>query len=430
VTLIPSLGALGYWLGLWTLVFFAIGTWCCRRELWNPIDPLLVLMLNVALNVAVVTVLGIRLDTSGVAFVVLGFGLFIFGLTRGRSRHQGNCESDPSALGPSPVITRLTLVVIAITYLTYDSFVIRQIGFGVFGGANPDLAKIVLTQGGNGLFRYILVGANLFFLPLLLHALFVYRLRWTFGIGLIFYIVQNMVFGFSKAGFVFDFVNVGILAFYYRRALGRHVIPMKFVAYVVLLGGVPAVIVLGVLAAKYGLSISSIVVQRLVATASGSYMYFNLGGAHAFDGFNTAARWGLYFDNLLSPLRLKAWASSSYAAQVGEYLTGTSLPGFGANPYMFVSGDFLFGWWGLVYCYACGRLINFARHRRVGVLTFYVGVQLAFYVPADPGIAQTVIIALIGFTPIWIVLRLIALAQARELSWPIRPTDAVAGSSA
>lgn len=422
MTLIPALGQLQYWLVLWTIVFFALGTWFCRRELWNPIDPLLLLMLNVALNVAVVAVLGREKAPAAVAFVLLGFALFLIGLTHGASM-PARLEADPHALGPSPTVTRLALVFIALTYIAYDAFVVQQVGLGVLGGANPDLAKVTITQGGNGTFRYIIVGATLLYLPLLLHSLFVYRLRWTFAVGLMFYVTQNMVFGFSKAGFVFDFVNIGILAFYYRRALGRQIIPMKFVGYVVVVGGVPAVLVLSVLATKYDLSISSIVIERLIATASGSYMYFNLGGAHAFDGVDLAARLGLYFDNILSPLRLKGWAPSSYAAQVGEYLTGTSLPGFGANPYLFVSGNFLLGWWGLLYCYGCGRLIRFARHRKTNVIAFYVGVQLAFYFPADPGITETAIVALIAFAPVWAMLRLIALAQSRGLSWRVREPD-------
>lgn len=421
MTLIPALGQLQYWLALWTIVFFAAGLWFCRRELWNPIDPVLLLMLNIALNVAVVVVLGAASAPGAVLFVVVGFALFLGGLARGAAPPARD-DSDARALGPSPAVTRLSLICIALAYVGYDVFVVQQIGLGILGGANPDIVKVTLTQGGNGLFRYVLVGANLFFLPLLLHSLFVCRLRWTFSVALMFYIAQNMVFGFSKAGFVFDFANLGILAFYYRRAFGRQIVPMKFVGYIVVLGGIPALIVLSALAAKYDLGIGSILVGRVIATASGSYMYFNLGGSHAFDGIDVIARLGLYLDNVLAPLRLKPWAPSSYSAQVGEFLTGTSLPGFGANPYLFVSADFLFGWWGLLYCYACGRLLRFARHRKTNVVAFYVGVQLALYIPADPGIAETAIVALLLFAPLWAVFHLMAVSQARKLSWRIVDT--------
>jgi hypothetical protein len=118
-------------------------------------------------------------------------------------------------------------------------------------------------------------------------------------------------------------------------------------------------------------------------------------------------------------LRFKAWAPLSYSGMVSTYLTGVELPGFGANPYPFVNGHFLFGWGGVVYCFGVGALLSYARTRRTDLLTFYILNQAAIVFVADPGITQAYVVALLVISPALILVNLAAWTQRRRLLVPV-----------
>jgi hypothetical protein len=149
-------------------------------------------------------------------------------------------------------------------------------------------------------------------------------------------------------------------------------------------------------------------------------MYFVLDGSDAFFGMDLMTRLSLFLDTLLSSLRLKAWAPLSFSGMVSTHLTGVELPGFGANPYPFVAGHFLFGWGGVAYCFAVGALLSFARTRRTDLLTWYILNQSALVFVADPGITQAYVIALLVISPAILVVNLMSWSQHRRLLVPVR----------
>jgi hypothetical protein len=418
MTLLPDLVAIGLWLALLTATGFALAVVASRRLLWNPADPLLLVFLNVALNVAIVVVLADARHVDTITFVVAGFVAFLAGLHAFRSRVSA--ETTGAIRAPGRTATLLLLATAAAFYLVYDAFIVSQVGLGIFGGKNPDLAKVTLTQGGFGLFRHLYVAANLFYLPLLVHSFVVYRRRYVLVLGVLLFLVQNIVFNFSKAGFVFVIFDLGLLAYFYQGALGRRVLSFRMAASAALVGLGPALLVLSFAAAFTGVSVLQLILTRLAATGSGTYMYFLLDGSEAFRGIGLASRLALFFDTLLSSLRLKPWAPLSFSGMVSTQITGVELPGFGANPYPFVAGHFLFGWGGIVYCFVVGAFLSYVRTRRTNLLAFFVANQGALVFVADPAITQAYVIAMLVISPAVVLVWIVALTQRRQLMVPVR----------
>ena len=419
MTLLPDLVLIGLWLALIAGACVVISVVASRRLLWNAADPLLLIFLNVGLNVAVVVVLADARHESSIRYVLAGFVAFLAGLHTFRSGH-GRAE----LRAPGRAATLLLLATAAAFYLVYDAFLVSKVGLGIFGTANPDLAKVTLTQGGFGLFRHLYVAANLFYLPLLVHSFVVYRRRSLLVGGALLFLVQNVVFNFSKSGFVFVIFDLGLIAQFYQGALGRRVLSLRVAGTVALIGLVPAMLVFSLVAALSGVSVLQMILTRLAATGSGTYMYFVLDGSDAFFGMDLATRLSLFFDTLLSSLRLKAWAPLSFSGMVSTHLTGVELPGFGANPYPFVAGHFLFGWGGVAYCFGVGALLAFVRTRRTDLLTWYLLNQSAIVFVADPGITQAYVIALLVISPAIVLVNLMSYSQHRRLLVPVAAAHA------
>ena len=419
MTLLPNLVEIGLWLALVAMLCFLISIAVSRRLLWNVADPLLLVFLNVGLNVAIVVVLADAGGESTIAYVLTGFGAFLVGLHSFRERSE-TTGALPTLRAPGRAATLILLGTAAAFYLVYDAFLVSQLGLGIFGSGNPDIAKVTVTQGGYGLFRHLYVAANLFYLPLLVHSFVVYRRRSVLLFGALLFLVQNVVFNFSKSGFVFAIFDLGLLAQFYHVALGKRVLSLRLAALIALVGLVPAVLVLSVVTALAGVSIPQMVLTRLAATGSGTYMYFVLEGSAAFHHTEFVPRLGLFFDVLLSSLRLKAWAPLSYQGIVSTYITGVELPGFGANPFPFVVGHFLFGWGGVLYCFAVGAFLSYARTRRTNLLAFYLLNQSAIVFVSDPSIAQSYVIAMLVISPAVVLVNLVASTQRRRLLVPVR----------
>jgi hypothetical protein len=419
MTLLPDLVVIGLWLALIAGVCFLVSVAVSYRLLWNAADPLLLVFLNVGLNVAIVAVLADAHAAAAIPYVLTSFVAFLAGLHV--FRHPGrSSEAHPGVRAPGRVATLLLLGTAAAFYLVYDAFLVSRVGLGIFGRGNPDISKVTVTQGGYGLFRHLYVAANLIYLPLLVHSFVVYRRRSVLAFGAFLFLVQNVVFNFSKSGFVFAIFDLGLLARFYQVALGRQVVSLRLAGAVALVGLVPALLVLSIVTALSGVSIPQMVLTRLAATGSGTYMYFVLDGAAAFRHTEFATRLGLFFDVLLSSLRLKPWAPLSYQGIISTYITGVELPGFGANPYPFVVGHFLFGWGGVLYCFTVGALLSYARTRRADLLTFYILNQSMIAFVADPSIAQANVIALIVISPAVVLVNLVAWTQRRQLLVPVR----------
>lgn len=423
MTLLPDLLQIGFWLALVAMLCVLISIAASWRLLWNIADPLLLVFLNVGLNVAIVVVLAEANGTSAIAYVLIGFVAFLAGLHCFRERRE-TAAALPALRAPGRTATLILLGTAATFYLIYDAFLVSQVGLGIFGSANPDIAKVTVTAGGFGVFRHLYVAANLFYLPLLVHSFVVYRRRSVLVLGALLFLVQNIVFNFSKSGFVFVIFDLGLLAHFYQRALGRRVLSMRMAATVAVVGLVPALLVLSLVAALSGVSVLQMVLTRLAATGSGTYMYFVLGGGQAFYHMELSTRLALFFDTLLSSLRFKPWAPLSFPGMVSTYLTGVELPGFGANPYPFVAGHFLFGWGGVLYCFAVGAFLAFVRTRRTNLLVFYVLNQSALVFVADPGITQAYLIALLVISPAVVMVYLTALTQRRRVLVPVRAAHA------
>src|SRR5690349_2381196 len=142
MTLLPDLLAIGLWLALVAMLCVLISIAVSRRLLWNVADPLLLVFLNMGLNVAIVVVLANANGTSTIAYVLAGFVAFLAGLHCFRERREATTATLAPLRAPGRAATLLLLGTAAAFYLVYDAFLVSQVGLGIFGGANPDSAKV------------------------------------------------------------------------------------------------------------------------------------------------------------------------------------------------------------------------------------------------------------------------------------------------
>src|SRR3982751_2438029 len=136
MTLLPDLVVIGLWLALITGVCSLIGLATSRKLLWNPADPLILVLIYVGMNVAIVLVLADASHNAIITYVLLGFGAFLLGLHAFRPARRGGEVAVPLR-APGRATTLLLLGTAAACYLIYDAFIVSQVGFGVFGAANP-----------------------------------------------------------------------------------------------------------------------------------------------------------------------------------------------------------------------------------------------------------------------------------------------------
>jgi hypothetical protein len=366
-------------------------------------------LLNVSFNAGIVFFLFIngQVDFSIALYILIGTLFFCLGLNSRKIRIGQAVVARTKAFGLSPKVTVIFILVSLFYQIIAMSFMFKQIGFGILtGSVNPDLIKVSLTQDGMGIFRHIGVAGELLFIPLVAHAFFTYKMRRLAAACVVFFALKFLVFPMSKSGLVFLVFDLGILMHFYEVKFNYTILKTKKLMLIALAGLIPAFIVLANISSTYGVTIPAMLVERLIVTGYGTYQYFLSGGMFLFENLSILEKINYYFDTILSMLKIKEWEEMSYMAQMEYQLTGSYMPGFGANPYLFLDGHFLFGWLGVIYCYAMGAFIAFARSSTANILIFYILVKMSAHFVVDPAIAQAQSFALLLYFPLVLVLYL------------------------
>ena len=373
-----------------------------RNRIWNLFDPLILIILNVSLNASIVIFLYVngQVSYSSALYIMIATILFCLGLKGKEVRLDNTNVQSTKALGLSPKIT-VIMIAISVSYqLIAIVFMFKHIGFGILtGSVNPDTIKVTLTQDGLGIFRHIGSAGDFLFLPLVAHALFTYKMRRLVTACVLFYLLKSIVFPMSKSGLVFIVFDLGILMYYYKINLNCTIVSTKKVLLIATAGIIPALVVLVNVTTKYETTIPALIVERLIVTGFGTYQYFVSGGMVFLENISSIDKFNYYFDTILSLVRIKAWEEMTYVANMTYQISGSYLPGFGANPYLYLDGHFLFGWGGVFYCYAIGAIIAFTRALTTNILLFYIAVKIGAYLVADPAMAQAQLFTLMFYLP-------------------------------
>ncbi len=420
MSLFPEVGSITFQAMAGCALIFALSMAVSWRQLWNIFDPLWRMLLFVSINVTEVLFF-CQSESWERIYVVTAYVAFLSGLNVGWYLRRGTTQKAfcIEFRGPGPKMTVVFLSLAVALVLVFDGFVTWRIGPGLLSGIDPDFIKVTVTQGGFGIFRYLVIVGGMLLLPLLVHAYVVHRLYVVTAFGLIIYLFHYFLFGFSKIGLFLIAFDLGIIAHYYQISIGRSLLRKGFILVAMAIGAIPAFATLNLAASQRGMTPGTLLLHSLVSLGSGSYMYFCLGGVGAFEGLSYAKKLAFFFDNLLSPLRLKAWEPVPYGAFIEEYLTGGGTPGFGANPYLFQSGYLLLGWGGVLYCFVLGVAISVVRSLKTDLITFFVLVNLVLFPVGDPGTAQSTVVAFLIISPIFLVLKVGGMAQGRRLFVPI-----------
>ncbi|MBP1650326.1 MAG: hypothetical protein H6Q26_483 [Bacteroidetes bacterium] len=403
--------------GLYLLVF--IGTFLpllfiFRKQYWNLFDPLILLLFSLAFNVSIAAYTYLTGDMQGrfmvyILICMVAFVAGFFSYVRYKEPAVPPLQNDVVFTGPDRFMTT-ALIVTNILFITINNlFLLYSVGLGILtGDVNPDLAKVTLSQGGAGIFQKVAWISKFIIVPLCAHAFYMFRMKKLVLFTLAYFVFSSMVFSFSKSGLLFMLFDFSIVAYYYNRYLGMKLINFGKMFVFAGIGGGAALIVLLNVTSKYGVSISELLAERFIATGSGTYQFFSMDGYRAFANFDFVTRIQNYLDVILSTFKLKAWEPLGYMAYMTEYLTGLNAPGFGANPYLFVDGYFLFGWGGILYCFVLGLLLRTVRSMKTGYLRFFIFNTIVPQLFADPGIVQHSIIALLLFVPVYLLIKVVA----------------------
>lgn len=384
-----------------------------KKNIWNILDPFIYTLLNLSFNLAIVFYSLVKNDIKieYVYYCIISFICFCIAMKLSMYVSKTYIQSPSKVVfkGPNRTLTIILLVFSMFLFTINNIYLISKIGLGIINGqANPDILKVTLTQGGGGVFQKISIASQIIFVPLLAHAYYTFKLKKTVLISFCYYLICMFFFNFSKSGLLFMLFNLGIVLHYYEYYLGYKIIKLKKIIFFAGIALISALVVLSNVSSNYGLNISELLLDRFIATGGGTYQYFVLSGAKVLDKLSFVDKLNNYFDVFLSSLKLKEWEPLGYIAKMTKYLTGLNLPGFGANPYMFLDGHFLFGWFGTIYCGCLGAIIGLIRTVNSGFLNFFIANYIVLQFVSDPGTAQHNIIALFFFVPILMVFKIVS----------------------
>lgn len=391
-----------------------------RRNIYGVWDPFFLALLGISFNAANIIYFGSD-NTSNVIYAAAGFYIFFFaarfGLThaQGRNCKAGLCDGSHFFQQPSQSMLKYLLVVCMLLQLVYYSFMFSKVGFGLLtGDASPDVKTMIFLEGF-GVFKYILWASNYIVLPVFVYMLIFKISRPLVILSICLYVALNVIFVTSKVGLLMKIFEVGIVSIYLWNRYKIRFFTKKLFFILLATAAVPAVVVLSYFASEKGISPLFFFLGRVVDTGGGSYSYFVLEGAQVFNGLPLMDRLIYYFDTILSVFRLKDWADPNRTALVTQFITGDYQVGYGQNPYLFLDGHFLFGYFGgLVYIFFIGFYFGLIRlSTRFNVVVYFILVRLGLNLIVDPDMFQAAIVSLILFAPFVVIYYAIFYSKGR-----------------
>ncbi len=394
-------------------ITFLCGIIVVRKKLWNLFDPLILTLFFISFNVVNVVYFNLIsvYQSDYVYYIVISYILFLFGLRVNfinKIKFRRNPQKNRTYVGPTKSATKYLFWISILFSAISAAFVFYNVGFGILTQTvSPDI-KNMITLNGYGIFKYISWAGNLLLLPIIAHAYFIHKLKLITYIGILWFLITSILFNFSKAGFFFLMFDLGIVLYYFEINLQYQIIRYKKIIMISVIGLIPAYIVLSNYQSITGIPIYNYLIIRFIDTGGGTYNYFVLEGMHAFDGWDFLTRLTYYFDTILSVFRIKSWADPNIMATMTQYLTGSYQPGFGQNPYLFLDGHFLFGWFGIIYSYALGLLINYIRNIKADIISFFILIKMFIPIVADPDMTQAYIVSVMLLIPFILFIMLAA----------------------
>lgn len=321
-------------------------------------------------------------------------------------------------VGPSKSLSYYLLGVAVSLKFIYICFIFKKVGLGFLtGDAHPDLKLMVFLEG-SGIYKYISWASDMLLIPLILYIYFFLRKRYLAFAASIVLLLPAFLFPTSKGGLLSLVFYLGAMAFYVKRMKSFSIRFNRFAVPVAIIVFFSAAIVLR----RYGediISIAQFLLIRLIDFGGGTYSYFVMGGHDAFRDYNVIDKLQNYFDTILSVLRLKEWEDPNRMAAIRLYLTGSYQHGYGQNPYFFLDGHFLFGYFGFVYAFIIGLILGYFRFARIDFLSFMIINFSLISIIADPDIVQARFISLMFILFFFIFYLTLRLFIRRKIGIPI-----------
>ena len=395
VTIDPSQTNIPIYILIYLSIFIS-SLFFIKKILWSIFDPLVLIIFSLSFNLATVLYFFESASLFVLCYFLFSYIIFIAILSTDRSKYL-NVSTNHQMLDISSFkVTASLLVILILSILIL--FILSEIGFGALTGDVDSNTKVSITQNGFGIFKYLNYLVNLLIFPIIFHELLV-KNRTTLALTLVaIYLIYNLLANFSKAGLLFLIFDISILFKYYNSDIKKYIIRFKYNIF--WLGPVavaPIIILFNSIMSERGVDFTYLLLERFIDTSGGSYQYFILNGKEAFNDIDFSQIILYYFDTILSVLRFKEWEPLSHMAFMTSFLTGVDNPGFGVNPYMFVDGHLLFGFFGFIYVAFLGLAIVKSRNFKGGSLLYYsLNKTLLFFI-GDPNTAEAYIIGIIIF---------------------------------
>jgi hypothetical protein len=387
---------------LYTLAFFVTG----KKNVWGLADPLHLVNIGMAINVANIMFASPSFNIDCIYFLTSFLSFFLFlraGVVFGRrsSDMKRMISFFRLAKNPSLLEAKCLLIYSIILGGIFYGFFFSKVGFGLLtGDATPDM-KLSIFLDGNGVFKYFQWISNAVFLPVFVFLLVRGGSKIVIACGVAWFLFVNIVFGISKSGFVLTIFDLGIMAYYLHARYRITFFSRKWMMAFIIVGMIPAFISLSFYAGAHDQSITEFLTERIIDTGGGSYAYFVMGAKNAFVSLSFIDRLTYYFDTLLSFSRIKEWADPNITAMITQYVTGGYQVGFGQNPYLFLNGHFLFGYFGgFLYVSFLGFLFGIVRaSTSLNFLAYYILVKMVTFSLADPDMVQALLISTLLLIP-------------------------------
>jgi len=351
-------GLYGLCLAVSALAIFLL----CRKAVFHVFDPWIFIFINQTFTITYAAYAYLQGDLRPSYFLYISFSLLAFfvGLNLfakwNRSPREVFVIFTPRALSAA-------IIFVVIYQGLFDLIFILNRGLPILyeGGPTP-----TMYAGGFGIVKFVHAGVAMLLPILSWEALYLYRKKKLFFIGMAAVAYPALLMEQGKTGLIGLLFAYVAFIYYYNQILGGKLkVPTKLLLWLAAIGAlyIPYRFYVVVSGTNYEATVLLAIVKRFINTADAIYMYFVLEANRSFrEPLNILS----YYTSLLSPyVGYKDDIAQKFALLLHAYAFGDGDVGYGASPSMQVIGFAAFNYYGVIYCFVVGLLLSIVKFTNV-----------------------------------------------------------------
>lgn len=242
--------------------------------------------------------------------------------------------------------------------------------------------------------KYLYFAARLIFVTYVLKLYFETGSKRYILFMVIVLFVHDVFTHLSKAGLLFLLYDFFIAAYFYRRNSLDFQKPIRQL-FLCILAILPGLVFLS----HYSESPHELLLLRIVDNARSIFIGMSEEGLGALLAADHSQRLAWYFDQLLSPLRLKSWESMSVVNYLQNLQGYNVVENYGANPTFIIDSLLVFGELGILYIFVIGFFLSILKRFKKNFVFYFIFAKSLIILLQDSGNFFSILIGFAIFFP-------------------------------